>query len=70
MDGWIAYVFAFLLGTAAVTLLFYATFNPRALAAGGENVELGLIGRTLLMIVVTATAVAAMLLLGREYVFR
>ncbi|HGY10160.1 MAG TPA: hypothetical protein ENK37_08950 [Oceanithermus profundus] len=68
MDWWI-YVAVFAVGTLAVTLLFYFTFNPRMLATESGEVDLVLIGRTLLMIVVTSAAIAAMLVLGRHYVF-
>lgn len=66
---WLIYVAVFLLGTATVTALFYFTFNPRMLATDSGEVDLVLIGRTLLMIVVTSAAIAAMLVLGRHYVF-
>jgi len=67
MDWWI-YVAVFLLGVTFVTALFYFTFNPRMLATESGEVDLLLIGRALLMIVVTSAALAAMLVLGRHYV--
>ena len=68
MDGLI-YVAVFLIGTAFVSALFYFTFNPRTLTSETGEVDLMLVGRTLLMIVLTAATVAAMLLLGRYYVY-
>ncbi len=66
---WLVYVAVFLLGTTVVTALFYFTFNPRMLASDSGQVDLVLVGRTLLMIIVTSAAIAAMLVLGRHYVF-
>jgi len=66
---WMVYVAVFLLGVVFVTALFYFTFNPRMLATESGEVDLVLIGRTLLMIVLTSVAIAAMLVLGRYYVF-
>ncbi|ADR35756.1 hypothetical protein Ocepr_0296 [Oceanithermus profundus DSM 14977] len=66
---WLIYVAVFVVGALVVTGVFYLTFNPRMLATESGEVDLVLIGRTLLMIVLTSVAVAAMLMLGRYYVY-
>ncbi|WP_456448207.1 hypothetical protein ACMC9I_01490 [Deinococcota bacterium DY0809b] len=66
---WLIYVAVFAAGTLIVGTLFYFTFNPRMLATENGEVDLALVGRTLAMIVFTAAAVAAMLMLGRYYVY-
>ena len=66
---WLIYVAVFLLGTAFVSALFYFTFNPRTLASEAGEVDPMLVGRILLMIVLTAATAAAILLLGRYSVY-
>lgn len=66
---WLIYIAVFAVGTLIVGTLFYFTFNPRMLATETGEVDLVLVGRTLLMIVLTSVAVAGMLMLGRFYVY-
>ncbi|GAB5603013.1 hypothetical protein FJNA_15380 [Thermus sp. FJN-A] len=62
-----AYIALFALGAALVTLLFYLILNPRILTTEGETFDLRFILFMLILIVLAASTVAFMLLLGKMY---
>lgn len=62
-----AYIALFALGAALVTLLFYLILNPRVLTTEGETFDLRFVLFMLVLIVLAASTVAFMLILGRMY---
>ncbi|MBW6395705.1 MAG: hypothetical protein ABWJ63_10040 [Thermus sp.] len=61
------YIALFALGAALVTLLFYLILNPRVLTTEGETFDLRFILFMLMLIVLAASTVGLMLILGRMY---
>ncbi|WP_038048272.1 hypothetical protein [Thermus caliditerrae] len=61
------YIALFALGAALVTLLFYLILNPRVLTTEGETFDLRFILFMLALIILSASTVALMLILGRMY---
>lgn len=61
------YIVLFALGAALVTLLFYLILNPRVLTTEGETFDLRFILFMLALIILSASTVALMLILGRMY---
>ncbi|MGC8876651.1 hypothetical protein [Thermus sp.] len=62
-----AYIALFALGAALVTLIFYLILNPRVLTTEGETFDLSFILFMLILIVLAASTVALMLILGKMY---
>lgn len=62
-----AYVLLFALGAALVTLLFYLVLNPRVLTTEGETFDLRFILFMLMLILLAASTVAVMLVLGKMH---
>ncbi|RTH38138.1 hypothetical protein CSW37_05140 [Thermus scotoductus] len=61
------YIVLFALGAALVTLLFYLILNPRVLTTEGETFDLRFILFMLMLIVLAASTVALMLILGKMH---
>lgn len=55
----------FTVGSILVTWLLYLALRPRTLEVEGEAADLRYIGMALVLIILTATTVAAMLILGK-----
>lgn len=61
------YVALFAIGAALVTLLFYLILNPRVLTTEGETFDLRFILFMLMLIILTASTLAVMLVLGKTH---
>ncbi len=61
------YIVLFAIGAALVTLLFYLILNPRVLTTEGETFDLRFILFMLMLIVLAASTVAVMLVLGKMH---
>ncbi|WP_114313670.1 hypothetical protein [Thermus caldifontis] len=61
------YVALFAIGAAVVTLLFYLILNPRVLTTEGETFDLRFILFMLMLIILAASTVAVMLVLGKMH---
>ncbi len=61
------YIALFALGAALVTLLFYLILNPRVLTTEGETFDLRFVLFMLILIVLAASTLAFMLVLGKMY---
>ncbi|GIW27967.1 MAG: hypothetical protein ACK40N_02805 [Meiothermus ruber] len=55
----------FTIGSILVTWLLYLALRPRTLEVESEAADLRYIGMALILIILTATTVAAMLILGK-----
>lgn len=55
----------FTIGSILVTWLLYLALRPRTLEVESEVADLRYIGMALILIILTATTVAAMLILGK-----
>ncbi|WP_105316835.1 hypothetical protein [Thermus tenuipuniceus] len=62
-----AYIALFALGAALVTLLFYLILNPRVLTTEGETFDLRFILFMLMLIILAASTVGLMLVLGKMH---
>jgi len=63
----VVYIALFALGAALVTLLFYLILNPRVLTTEGETFDLRFVLFMLILIVLAASTLAFMLVLGKMY---
>ncbi|WP_243028457.1 MULTISPECIES: hypothetical protein [Thermus] len=61
------YIVLFAMGAALVTLLFYLILNPRILTTEGETFDLRFILFMLMLIILAASTVAVMLVLGKMH---
>ncbi len=64
--NWILLLAGFGVGVLLVTLIYYGIYNPRAVTEEGETFDLKLTLALVAMIALTALAVGAMYLLGRQ----
>ncbi|WP_298630792.1 hypothetical protein [uncultured Thermus sp.] len=61
------YIVLFAMGAALVTLLFYLILNPRILTTEGETFDLRFVLFMLILIILAASTVAVMLVLGKMH---
>lgn len=63
----VLFVLIFVIGSVLVTGLIYLAINPRSVNVEGEGADLRYIGFALVLIILSAAAIGAMLMLGKTY---